>query len=42
MSEAGRLQSSWNFLGLPEELAAPDRARGWVLPIPYEATTSYG
>ncbi len=35
-------QSPWNFLGLPEELARPSRARGWLLPIPYESTTSYG
>jgi len=34
--------ASWNFLGLPDELASPERARGWLLPIPYEATTSYG
>jgi len=35
-------QSSWNFLGLPDELATPERARGWLLSVPYEATTSYG
>ena len=35
-------QASWNFLGLPDELASPGRARGWLLPVPYEATTSYG
>jgi agmatinase len=35
-------QASWNFLGLPDELASPERARGWLLPVPYEATTSYG
>jgi agmatinase len=35
-------QPAWNFLGLPEELAAPGRARAWILPIPYEGTTSYG
>jgi agmatinase len=35
-------QASWNFLGLPDELASPERARAWLLPIPYEATTSYG
>jgi agmatinase len=35
-------QAAWNFLGLPDELASPARARGWLLPIPYEATTSYG
>jgi agmatinase len=32
----------WNFLGLPEECCAAGRARAWVLPIPYEATTCYG
>lgn len=32
----------WNFLGLPRETSAPEHARGWVLPVPYEATTSYG
>ena len=35
-------QAAWNFLGLPDEFALPKRARGWLLPIPYEATTSYG
>ena len=35
-------QASWNFLGLPDELAMPAQARGWLLPVPYEATTSYG
>jgi agmatinase len=35
-------QASWNFLGLPDELASPARSRGWLLPVPYEATTSYG
>jgi len=35
-------QPSWNFLGLPDDLASPERARGWLLSIPYEATTSYG
>ncbi len=35
-------QPAWNFLGLPDELAAPEKARAWILPIPYEATTSYG
>jgi|WetSurMetagenome_2_1015567.scaffolds.fasta_scaffold12929_3 agmatinase len=42
MAEDGLFQSPWNFLGLPEELAQPSRARGWLLPIPYESTTSYG
>ena len=35
-------QTPWNFLGLPDEISAPDRSRGWLLSIPYEATTSYG
>jgi agmatinase len=35
-------QTPWNFLGLPEEVSAPARSLGWILPIPYEATTSYG
>ena len=42
MMSSDFFQASWNFLGLPDELASPDRARGWLLPIPYEATTSYG
>jgi agmatinase len=35
-------QPAWNFLGMPAARADPQRARAWVLPIPYEATTSYG
>jgi agmatinase len=35
-------QNPWNFLGLPADVADSARARGWLLPIPYEATTSYG
>jgi agmatinase len=31
-------QAPWNFLGVPEDPAA----RAWVLPIPYEVSTSYG
>lgn len=42
MAGNANFQNPWNFLGLPEELADPARARGWVLPIPYESTTSYG
>ena len=42
MAEADVFQPAWNFLGLPEEVSTPDKARAWVLPIPYEATTSYG
>jgi agmatinase len=35
-------QTPWNFLGLPEEVSTPERSRAWILPIPYESTTSYG
>jgi agmatinase len=35
-------QAPWTFLGLPEKLADPARARGWLLPAPFESTTSYG
>lgn len=42
MIDSNLFQSAWNFLGLPGELAAPDRARAWILPVPYEGTTSYG
>ena len=42
MTHRAYLQNPWNFLGLPAELASPGRARAWLLPIPYEATTSYG
>jgi agmatinase len=38
----GAFQMPWNFLGLPEDVSVRERARGWLLPIPYEATTSYG
>ncbi len=31
-----------NFLGLPDEVSSPETSRVWVLPIPYEATTTYG
>ena len=42
MNKDELFQTPYNFLGLPEELADPARARGWLLPIPYESTTSYG
>jgi agmatinase len=42
MSATDIFQPPWNFLGMPAECADPARARAWVLPIPYEATTSYG
>lgn len=29
------------FLELPEELRDPDRSAAWILPIPYERTSSY-
>ncbi len=35
-------QNPWNFLGLPEEISSPERSQGWLLPVPYESTTSYG
>jgi agmatinase len=35
-------QTPWNFLGLPEDISDPARSRGWLLPVPYESTTSYG
>ncbi|MCX7887031.1 MAG: agmatinase [Verrucomicrobiae bacterium] len=41
MSNETFFQGGWNFLGLPEELTLPSRARAWVLPVPYDATTSY-
>lgn len=31
-----------NFLGLPESVSDPERSRAWLLPVPFEATTSYG
>ena len=42
MSEHEMFQTPWNFLGLPQDLSDPGRARGWLLSIPYESTTSYG
>jgi agmatinase len=35
-------QTPWNFLGLPEEAAGAAQSKAWLLPIPYESTTSYG
>jgi agmatinase len=40
MSGKESFQGAWNFLGLPQKLT--EQAQAWVLPIPYEATTSYG
>ncbi len=42
MSGQAIFQPPWNFFGLSHEFSAPDRSRAWVLPIPYESTTSYG
>jgi len=42
MTEREYYQNPWNFLGLEETIADAANARGWLLPIPYEATTSYG
>jgi agmatinase len=42
MSGHELFQSPWNFLGLPDEVSDPSRAKGWLLSIPYESTTSYG
>lgn len=41
MSEASLFQGGYNFLGLPATLSGPERAKAWVLPVPYDATTSY-
>lgn len=35
-------QPPWNFLALPPELSDAEKAKAWILPVPYEATTSYG
>jgi agmatinase len=42
ISDADRLKFRGKFLGLPNRLSACDKARAWVLPVPYEATTCYG
>jgi len=42
MNDTERFQAPWNFLGLPDDQTDPTHARVWILPIPYEATTSYG
>lgn len=42
LSGEGLFQPAWNFLGLPAERSRRENARGWILPIPYESTTSYG
>ncbi|NMC22049.1 MAG: agmatinase [Thermogutta sp.] len=31
-----------NFLGLPKDAGSPEKSKVWILPIPYEATTTYG
>lgn len=33
--------SSWNYLGLPEEYSLPESSYFHVLPVPYDATSSY-
>jgi agmatinase len=35
-------QTPWNFLGLPDSVSGRESSRGWLLPVPYESTTSYG
>jgi agmatinase len=42
MSGNDLFQTPWNFLGLPENASGTARSRGWLLPVPYESTTSYG
>lgn len=42
MSGHDLYQAPWNFLGLPENISNPEHSEGWLLPIPYESTTSYG
>jgi len=42
MANVTLYQGEWNFLGLPRGLSDRARARAWVLPVPYEATTCYG
>jgi agmatinase len=39
---SAEMEGADNFLGLPEALSSPERARVVVLPIPLEATVSYG
>jgi agmatinase len=42
VSKEELFQAPWNFLGLPEEISNRENARGWLLSVPYESTTSYG
>ena len=42
MSAAKSHPPDWNFLGLPPDLSGRNTAAAWVLPIPHEATVSYG
>jgi agmatinase len=42
MHAADSHSASAAFLGLPPALCARERAAAWVLPVPYEATVSYG
>ncbi len=41
MSKSEPFQAPWNFLGLEPERSSP-ASRAWVLPVPYESTTTYG
>jgi len=42
MAAVERFQGGWNFLGLPNDWSQAERAQAWILPVGYEATTSYG
>ena len=42
MKKTGRLTSNSNFCNLENEYSGKDNARFLILPIPYEATTTYG
>ncbi|MBT3374962.1 MAG: agmatinase [Lentisphaerae bacterium] len=41
-TNSDRYQAAPNFLGLPDSIASRATAGAWILPIPYEGTTSYG
>jgi agmatinase len=41
MNEASLFQGGYNFMGLPDGVSSPARAKAWVLPVPYDATTCY-
>jgi agmatinase len=42
MTKPSLYQSPWNFLALPDTLSTPNRARAWILSVPYDSTTCYG